>query len=107
MKVNAFKRKKNSNFFNKKKTKIKIHQAFQLPKPGLITKLKWSPLNLNDKSSKCLTKLAIADDSANVFIWNTNEQRLIHELNDSAIIGYKINGSYRLGIKAVDKFEII
>jgi hypothetical protein len=37
-------------------------------------------------------KLACADDSANIFIWNSYEQKLIHELNDPSLANFKTAG---------------
>lgn len=37
-------------------------------------------------------KLACADELANIFIWNSYEQRLIHELNDANLVNFKITG---------------
>lgn len=54
--------------------------------------MKWSFINLNDKLNKCLMKLACADELANIFIWNSYEQRLIHELNDANLVNFKITG---------------
>jgi hypothetical protein len=37
-------------------------------------------------------KLACADELANIFIWNSYEQKLIHELNDPNLVNFKIAG---------------
>lgn len=64
-------------FFYLKKT----IQVISNPK-GVITKLKWSNYKPENKYQKYINKLACADDSGCVSVWNPNDSRLINDFVD-------------------------
>ena len=67
---------------------------------GLITGLRWSAVNATDKQTRTLVKLAVADESAAINVWNTcsgdehhQQVKLIRELSDSSLQNTRVFGS--------------
>ena len=72
---------------------LKTVQTIYSPK-SLITKLKWSGFHPEIKNQKYINKLACADDSGNVSVWNPLDAKLVNEYNDSNYLTtQKINGT--------------
>jgi len=79
--------------FNFNKNKIKTVQTIYNPK-CVITKLKWSQFYPESKNQKLyVNKLACAEDSGNLSVWNPIDAKLINEFNETNYLSnQKING---------------
>jgi hypothetical protein len=62
---------------------MKTVQTIYNPK-CVITKLKWSSFHSESKNQKLfVNKLACAEESGNLSVWNPNDAKLINEFNES------------------------
>ena len=72
---------------------MKTVQTIYNPK-CMITRLKWSNFHPEIKNQKYINKLACAEDSGNLSVWNPLEAKLINEYNDSNYLSsQKISGN--------------